>query len=91
MYRSEALRGAALLSSSFSPPTITGKFSLFFFPEETVVTSIIDSAGNNVTTTYLKGTTTVPANTTIVVNGDGDGDYFSAITISSGSVNYVNA
>ena len=89
MYRSEALRGEAILNSAFSPPTVTGKFSQFFFPEDTVVTSILDSLGVDVTTTYMKGSTTAKANSSITVNSEGD--YFMQITISSGSVNYKNA
>ena len=91
MTRSEALRGAGILNSAFSPPVVTGKFSMIFFPVETVVTAILDEDGNDVAATYLKGSLTVAANTTIAVNGVSEGNYWSSIEISSGSANYTNA
>ena len=88
-HRSEALGGSVILNSSFSPPTLTGKFAMLFFPESTVITSILDESGVDVKANYINGSLTVVANHTITV--DELGGYFTSITISSGSVTCVNA
>jgi len=88
-YREDDLRGKILMQSTFSPPTITGKFRKFEFPVATTIVEILDEAGTDVKTTYIKGSLTVVAGAEIVVLVEGG--FFTSITTSSGTVLATNA
>lgn len=94
MIREEALKGAGIHSfGTSSPAGLTGKFSMFYFPEATTINDIYDQTGHSCLNQVTGGETSIPANTTIA-GSDLDPDwpkYFTLINGTAGSVNYVNA
>ncbi len=88
-YREDELRGKIIMESTFSPPTLTGKFRKFEFPVATTIVEILDENGVDVKATYIKGSLTVVAIAEIVVLTEGG--FFTSITTSSGTVLATNA
>lgn len=90
LLRGEASKGAGYFSfEDNSPGTITGKFSMLYFPVETEITELLDESGNDVLSNVFSDSTTIPANTTVAVTDEGK--YWTSISGSVGGVNYVTA